>query len=214
MLTSGWAVTLPAYVRERILGIPVLAAVVLVCACVQLTARHAPLEVFADGLTAFLLVAQFRLRDDLADGDRDRTAHPERVLVRAPSIAPFVAAVIALTAGNAAIAAARFGPGVAMGALIALGVLLEIRYRRLRRRSALADHIVLLKYPAFVVIVAGAAAAASVTGVLGLAFVYAAALVYEAAHDARADFGRRLRIVEQALLVTIGTALVLSSYVR
>jgi len=52
----------------------------------------------AAGLAALLLL-QFRLWDDLEDRDRDRVAHPERVLVLAPP-APFRRALAVLGLGN------------------------------------------------------------------------------------------------------------------
>src|SRR5690606_27276920 len=43
---------------------------------------------------AWLLIATFRLRDDLADRERDAIVHGDRVLVRARSIRPFVIAMM------------------------------------------------------------------------------------------------------------------------
>jgi hypothetical protein len=101
-------------------------------------------------LLAWLLLATFRLRDDLVDHERDRQRAPERVLARTPSLRPFSRAwalgfVVALV-----------GVIMAQGLvharmLVWLGGAFELAYRR----SLGGRHRwVLLKYPAFVLLLA------------------------------------------------------------
>jgi len=77
------------YCAERIplrLFLP-LAALLALAARVD-AARSIP-ESIVDAGILLLLMAQFRLWDDIADRPHDRIAHPERVLVGAPSDTPF-----------------------------------------------------------------------------------------------------------------------------
>ena len=68
-----------------------------------------------DAAFALLLLAQFRSWDDLADRGRDALCHPERVLVRAASIAPIVAFSGALAILNICLAVRRDASGIAVG---------------------------------------------------------------------------------------------------
>jgi hypothetical protein len=99
---------------------------------------------------ALVLIATFRMRDDLDDRRRDAIAHPERTLVRARCIRPFVFAM----AGGLVLGC--LGLGLAYGlaralSLLGLAVAFELGYRlELPGRH----RWVLLKYPAFALLLA------------------------------------------------------------
>ena len=119
---------------------------------------------------AFSLVAQCRLWDDLADRGRDLRSHPERVLVRARSLAPFLYATVLLGGANALALCAFNGPAHALGAA-ALFAAIAGWYRWHARRELAHALMLLLKYPAFVPLLAAPgtwplAAAAVVYGAL------------------------------------------------
>jgi hypothetical protein len=108
-----------------------------------------------DAAFALLLLAQFRSWDDLADRGRDARFHPERVIVRAPSIAPVVAFSGALAVLNMGLAIERDASGVAVVVLVALIGALGAWYSLRTSRTAAGDHLLLSKYPAMVIVVAG-----------------------------------------------------------
>ena len=119
---------------------------------------------------AFGLVTQCRLWDDLADRARDRRAHPERVLAQARSVEPFVLAVVVLGGAHALALAVLNGPLHALGAG-ALFAGFAAWYRWHTRRGSAHALVLLLKYPAFVLLLAAPgtwplAAAAVVYGAL------------------------------------------------
>jgi hypothetical protein len=104
-------------------------------------------------LLASLLVAKYRLWDDLEDVDRDRAAHPERVLVNGP-LMPFRVLLATLTVAAAAACLAHWP---AFQVLLALDCAFVIAYRVLR--PSLTDHtwrygVLLLKYPVLLAIAA------------------------------------------------------------
>jgi len=101
----------------------------------------------------FSLIAQFRLWDDLIDRVHDQAGHPERVLARVSSTMPFVRAVVALGFLNSLVVTSLGGVPAA-SALAALYVLLAIWYRHHPRRDLLHTHVLLAKYPWFVLILA------------------------------------------------------------
>ena len=132
---------------------------------------------------ALLLLAQFRLWDDIADRDRDRGQHPSRVLVRAADLTPFVAACAWLGVVNLCAAAWRGGV-LSASTLALLNAGAAILYgARPTARTAATDMAVVAKYPVFVLILAGAGSpgwpiAASASA------VYAIAIAFELWHDA------------------------------
>ena len=175
-----------AYLAERFrpaIFVPALALhVALVLWVVGVSPTPARL-VQASGMAALLLL-QFRLWDDLEDREHDRVAHPDRVLVRAaPTAFRWVLAAIGLT--NLVVFAA--GPsGVAFGGLIALDGGFGAAYRL---RARLKDHVwrfrvLLLKYPAFVGLVATSIGMPR-PGPLAVAMgaMYAAACGFELFHN-------------------------------
>ena len=138
----------------------------------------------ADAIFALLLLAEFRLWDDLADRDADAVQHPDRVLVKSRSIGAFTLVREGLTATNLMGCVIRTGAHVTLPVLLALHAMLSAWYAVRSRRSIAGDQLLLAKYPAFVVIVAGARGLAEPVPVaLAALLVYAAASLYEAWHD-------------------------------
>jgi len=152
--------------------------------------------VVADAGFALLLLAQFRLWDDLADRPRDAVDHPDRVLVRAREVTPAIAFCGALAVLNICIAVWRSGTAVAVlgGLDLAAGAwyLSAGSKDPAYVRSSPADvrttptHVLILlaKYPAFVFIVAGGRIAETPLPILaGAVAVYVVVCAYEAWHD-------------------------------
>ena len=181
-----------AYLAERFrpaLFIPAIVLHVLLALWAAGAEPTAARLVAAAGVTTLLLL-QFRLWDDLEDRDRDRAAHPERVLART-SPAPFRRALVAIGLGNfVALAAA---PSAA--ALTGLVVLDAAFFAAYRLRARASDRVwrfglLLAKYPSFVGLVAAAAGAPRTFRLaLAMAAMYAAASLYEACHDRRGTTG-------------------------
>jgi len=136
-------------------------------------------------LTAYTLVFQFRLWDDLADLARDRAEHPERVLVRAPLLAPFRTLCATLFPANAALIAAASGSGARVAILVALNAIVAVWYWQraaLGLRALPAAHLPLLKYPAFVFLVSPPGGE-WLPLALAMTLVYLCFGIHEIAHD-------------------------------
>jgi hypothetical protein len=139
---------------------------------------------------ALLLLAQFRIWDDLADRSVDAIAHPGRVLVRATSVTQVIAFCGALAVLNICLAVARDGSGIAVAVLAALDAVLGTWYLARTSRSAAGEHLLLAKYPAMVVIVAGARLFDVPVQVLATASVlYLTVCAYEVWHDPAGPLG-------------------------
>jgi 4-hydroxybenzoate polyprenyltransferase len=170
----------------------------------------------ADVLLAFMLFAQFRILDDLADRQRDAHLHPERVLVRTKSVRPICAVTLVL--GTATLAALLFrepSPAGPIGGYLLLIVVLSGWYAARGARSLFGDHLLLAKYPVFVWIIATSGTEHRTPGssaqlALSMVATYLAACVYEARHDDRSPAAARPALVagEGLLLVLTLTALV------
>ena len=142
---------------------------------------------FKAGGLMTLLVVQFRLWDDLADRARDRTTHPERVLVR-HDVLPFKVLTVSLAIGAVAFAGATGGlkPALVVAGLDVIFIFLYGLARPLLSETVWSFPVLLVKYPAFVVIVAVALGRPSPGRSVGVALVaYGAALAYEARHPRR-----------------------------
>lgn len=124
---------------------------------------------------AFTLVLQFRLWDDLADRNRDRIAHPERILAAADDVKPFVAAVWLLGGGNALGLAGSFGTTSCLG-FVLLNIATAAWYWRHRERGLTHVLVLHLKYPAFVLLLATAHVTALA---IAAASAYAALVAFE-----------------------------------
>jgi hypothetical protein len=140
-----------------------------------------------DATFALLLLAQFRAWDDLADRHRDAVTHPERILVRAASTTPIVTFCGLLAAVNIGLALRRDASGAAAVSLLTLIAALGAWYalRSARGRTLAGDHLLLSKYPAMVIIVAGGRVLQEAPArILGAALaLHLAACVYEVWHD-------------------------------
>ena len=141
----------------------------------------------AGSALAFLLVAclvvQFRLWDDLEDVAIDRVEHPQRVLVRAP-VRAFWLLLMAMSSITLALAAAISGTVLAGVAMLDLWFLAAYRVIRPQVPDIVwRVPLLLVKYPAFVLIAALAIGAADIHRLIIAALVVmAGACVYEAIH--------------------------------
>jgi hypothetical protein len=162
-------------------------------------------------LLAGMLLFQFRLWDDLADRDRDRHEHPERVLVRAPSLIPFrIALGLAFTVN--ALSLALLGSHDRLGIFFGLIGAFLVWYRGLRLvcpNRVLGYHVVLGKYPAFVYLLSDAAAGDIRPA---MALVYLGLCVYEVLHDPalRGDLAARTALALEAAALLVGSVWLLS----
>jgi 4-hydroxybenzoate polyprenyltransferase len=175
---------LRAYARERLVKGRVLSAGLLV-SLAALSGRgwSGPAAAATDVAAALGLVIAFRMWDDVADRDRDRARHPDRILVSAPSIGPVRSAAWAIAAAAAALVGVTRGP--ASLALIGVyAVLLAASYAARGARSAARDRILLLKYGVFTLALIGLPAASTARGLLWAGAAFVAACVYEWWHDA------------------------------
>jgi 4-hydroxybenzoate polyprenyltransferase len=196
----------------------------LLAVCAQAGARGNPTTFVVDVLLASLLFAQFRIFDDLADRPRDARIHPERVLARTHTVRPIVIAGLSLAAATLGILLLRTAVRLdsasaarpsATGAYLALIALLSSWYSLRGERTLVGDHLLLTKYPAFVLIVATShltlptpgRAPATAPLVLSLVAVYLAACVYEALHDDRSPAtARSALLVGEGLLLAVTLA--------
>lgn len=168
-------------------------------------------------IIALLLIFQFRLWDDLADAPRDRLDHPERVLPRCASDTVFPTA-ICLSAGINLIAILMLSGVLAGMLLLLLNIVFAAWYRRgISKRIGFAGaHFVLLKYPAFVVLLAPRPVDATSLA-LACAAVYFALGAYEMIHDPRhrrEHAAIRLIAAELAVLVIACALLALHLFDR
>lgn len=144
---------LAAYLRTRIATprIGLLWLVVIAACLASGTSIDGPRSGFTVALLA-LLIAQFRLWDDLQDLAHDRAHHPERVLVRTARLAPF-RFLLALSFA-AGLGALTMGEGATRGVvyllLVAAFVALYLFIRSRKVSRLLRNQLVLIKYPAFV----------------------------------------------------------------
>ena len=182
------------YLRERFrarLFVPL--ALVIAAAASALTGTWAGYAL--DAGFALLLLAQFRTWDDLADRGRDAVAHPARVLVRAATVTQVVAFCGALAVLNICVAVWRDASGIAVAVLAALDAALGAWYLARTTRTAAGDYLVLAKYPAMVVIVAGARLFDAPIQILcAAAVLYLLVCAYEAWHDPASPIARRLSV--------------------
>jgi 4-hydroxybenzoate polyprenyltransferase len=172
-----------AYLRDRFrpaVFVPVATAI----AAAASAGRPGALRLAADVGFALLLLAEFRIRDDLADRDNDAISHPQRVMVRAASVTPFQLLAGSLAAANVLICTVRSGAWIAVPALLALHATLAALYSGRTRRTFAGDQLLLAKYPAFVLILAASRVLESPLPIaVAAGLVYAAASLYEAWHD-------------------------------
>jgi UbiA prenyltransferase family len=175
-----------AYVAERFPPVLFLSVSAAIACAGHLGGGHEDTCWATDGLMVLLLVAQFRLWDDLADREHDRRRHPNRVLVRARRTTRFVAICLMFAEVNVVAVWLRNGvPGVISLGLVHLGAASWYAFRP-SRRTLVGDLVVLAKYPAFVLVLSAAPLAPSASTMWSALAVYVAACLYEIGHDTRA----------------------------
>jgi 4-hydroxybenzoate polyprenyltransferase len=146
-----------------------------------------------DVVIALLLIAQFRLWDDLADRELDRLTHPDRILVRAERIGPYVTVCVALAIVNL-VASAWRGGWLGVGVLAALdGSFVAWYAGRSSQRTVIGALWGLAKYSVFVIVMA---ARSSIFSHLlpAASVIYVVACAYETLHDASSPLARFTRV--------------------
>jgi 4-hydroxybenzoate polyprenyltransferase len=145
---AGWFRTRVLQPRIALLWLAVLAAVV---------AAGAGGAIAWTALASAALIVQFRLWDDLEDVPHDRMHAPDRTLVRSTNRRPFHVLLWAsiLLLG---LAIASMQGWTRAGAYVLLVAAVAVLYRAMGSsgpRRALRSQLVLAKYPAFVLLLAG-----------------------------------------------------------
>jgi len=200
MIGAYWSERLPA----RRMG-----PLVLLLTAAARAGRSTMTGVVGDAILAFLLSAQFRVWDDLADRGHDAIAHPDRVLVRAsawPVVGLCVLLGIAATVG----VARRPVTAIPLTALILLNLAVALCYRARGSRSLTTDHLLLARYAGFVFVIAisaGQVRAWPLT--LSMAAVFLAMSIYEGLHDRTSPLARRPMVLAGESCLLVGTLAVL-----
>lgn len=164
-----------------------LAVLLVVAALVGAEGEHAARVLWRLGLALLLLLA-FRLWDDLADRERDRRTHPERVLARVPSTGVFWLMLVVLLVVAMVMVATRHDLFVSWWLPLALMVAAVFYYNgycqwwRGRRSLWPTALLPLIKYPCFVFVLQ-APGPSTWPRVLAPLLVYATATIFEVLHD-------------------------------
>jgi hypothetical protein len=169
-----------------------LPAILLLAAAAWISAGRLAVPAFAHAIGLItIFVVTFRLWDDLEDCERDRLAHPGRVLPQGPPRV-FVVTLAALVIGNFVVLVAE---PAAVAGLALLDAAAWWAYRGLRPRvsdAAWRYGVLPVKYPAFVLVTSVALGGPSwAAAVVAAVVTYAAACAYEAWHARSSSF--RLR---------------------
>ena len=168
--------TLIRYRRERfrwrVFG-PV--AVVLTVAAIP-----APLLFPLSFLAVMLVLFQFRLWDDLADRDYDLIHHPHRVLSQCDRASSFYGLVVAAALTSSVLLLLLSRPIAPFLLLCGATLLWYAQVPGRTRRTILGRHVLLLKYPAFVWLIAPAHPPQLFVSMF---IVYVSSAVYEVLHD-------------------------------
>ena len=172
-----------AYWRER-LPLRTFGPAAAAIACPTQLAGFRGAGAFAlDTALAWLLLAQFRLWDDLVDRDADRKRHPHRVLARTTHVGRYVLLCLALTIVNVLALRSRERPEISLPLLALLTLALAVAYTEAARSPAV-DLIRLAKYPVFVLVVAASQPGGATTATYVMAITaFVAAVAYEVWHD-------------------------------
>jgi SAM-dependent methyltransferase len=176
------------YLRERWTGRVALLVPLLAGASLVPAPCAGALDLLGRLALAGTLVLQFRLWDDLADRRRDSIDHPDRVLPRARSLVPFHAALAALLPLNLAVVGLS-SPPEALAVLLGVDVAFLAWYGILRSlvpAPVVRAHVLLLKYPVFVFLLAFRPDVLVGTPLIAtLVLVYVLLCAYEWWHDPR-----------------------------
>lgn len=140
-------------------------------------------------LCAYLYIFQFRLWDDLTEVEEDCRREPERVLCRADSLTPFYWFSLVLAGMILVLLASRNGAPLNVFGYLFICTLAGTWYRFQRARdwsNLVRAHIVLLKYPLFVVLIGIPFGGENLANMIVAAvIVYETLAVYEIIHDRR-----------------------------
>lgn len=171
-----------AYTRERLLRRDVAAIAALIAIVAHIARGEWNAVTFVvDLAAAFGLVFAFRAWDDVMDRERDRLRCPERVVVRARSLAPLAgAAALTGIVSVAVVGVARGRASVLV--LAAFSSVLAVWYAARGPRSATGDRLLLSKYGFFTLALIGATALWWMA-MLGATSVYVVACLHEWRHD-------------------------------
>jgi hypothetical protein len=140
------------YLQTRLLRwqIALLWAVLIATLLVSVGAVGSPAAQLTQSVLLLVAILVFRLWDDLADREHDRLRHPERVLVKARELTPFI---VVLLAGLLSVAFLLRGDVRQLLFYLGLVALLAALYHggleKVLARSVRSG-LVLLKYPLFV----------------------------------------------------------------
>ena len=167
---------------------------------------HVTPTILVDVLLAYALLWQLRLWDDLVDLQEDRIHHPQRLLVKVQSTTPFVATTVLVFLANLLWLWTRAWPPHAWLLYLGLALILAAWYGGLRHRlrsPVVHYHVILLKYPALVYLLAPP------TNIpwRGMLCAYLAACVYEVAHDRQLQLQNRARTVATVEALTLSLCL-------
>ena len=176
-----WTDTIRLYRRERFpLRVFAPVATVLTFAAFAKDAPDDLPQLLLSLAASMLLLFQFRVWDDLGDRDHDIVHHPGRVLSRCRRASWFYALVAVIGLVNCLIFF-RLGHSPIPFLLICGGALLwYTRVSAVSRSSLTGRHMLLLKYPAFVWLIAPSHPLQLISS---MAIVYACCVIYEALHD-------------------------------
>ena len=182
---GAWFEPLRAYVGSRLPPRLYLPCAVLLAVAGLAGGREPNLgQLLFSGVQAWTLLLQFRLWDDLCDRERDRRTHPDRVLVRAASLAPFRVLLILAFLLNLALVAVR-PDFLNLGLFLALNGAAALWYgwgRRVPPNAILGYHLVLVKYPVFVLLLSQPVSSGW-GATLAMGLVYLCFAIHEAIHD-------------------------------
>ena len=203
-----------AYLQTRLLmpRIAALGTLVLLAAWCHSLPQSLPPHwghALIDMLLAALLLAQFRIWDDLADVPIDRRVDPNRTLCTTLHRKAFQLIVIGLAITAAGLLVSTADPA-APGLLGGLTLLMVCWYWFPPRSSwsGLNYHVVLLKYPAFILLIDSRRAPLSgdTTILQTIIGVYLLLCVFEVCHDRMLRQRTRFRLVagvEACLLICV-----------
>jgi hypothetical protein len=187
--------TIVSYLRERV-PVAIFGPAILLTAALALWAA-APVDVGPAGIRAIVLAAliivQLRVWDDLEDREADAAAHPNRVLVNAPS-GPVQIFAWALAVSSGLVIIIGADTWTALACFLLLETWMGLAYRLVRARVSPRRwqyQILLVKYPAIVAVVTLAGSTPPSMGRLLVAAVltYAGAVAFEIAHNRTTALG-------------------------
>jgi hypothetical protein len=165
---------------------------------------------------AYTLVLVFRICDDLADLSSDRLHHPDRVLVRAPSVTPIVVLASIVAAGDILLILGQPHRGARIAVFSAILLFLALWYRwrvRLRAGPLVSAHVVLIKYPVISLLTCVRWDELSQhTALPAFGTIYLGLCIYEQVHDrvVRESYGAQWIFVAEVVLLAGLPLLILS----